>query len=147
MPFVSKIYNLPNESYWKLFIIIKVLSFQKIREIPQGFTERIEEEIKHIRTGNVCAMGQRSLDTTCRRAKRLGVCFGKFRKGGRGGGGGDKDFCFSNKTTFWSYWFGGGGGQTVIYKGHLAQMDWWKIDTEFSKFTNIYAPFFQVLSR
>lgn len=28
---------------------------------------------------------------------------------------------------------GRGGGQTVIYKGHLAQMDWWKIDTEFSK--------------
>lgn len=33
-------------------------------------------------------MGQRSLDTTCRRAKRLGVCFGKFGNGGRDGEGG-----------------------------------------------------------
>lgn len=80
--------------------MIKVLSFQKIREIPQGFTERIEEEIKHIRTGNVCAMGQRSLDTTCRWDKRLGVCFGKFGKGGREGGGLTKTSVFLIKPLF-----------------------------------------------
>lgn len=60
-------------------------------------------------------MGQRLLDTRCRRAKRLGVCFGKFGKGGRGGVGGgvDKDFCFSNKTTLFGLidlGVGGGGG-------------------------------------
>lgn len=67
-------------------------------------------------------MGQRLLDTRCRRAKRLGVCFGKFRKGGREGGGLTKTSVFLIKPLFGLIELGG-GGQTVIYKGHLAQMD------------------------
>lgn len=71
----------------------------------------------------MCAMGQRLLDTTCRRAKRLGVCFGKFGKGGRGGGGGvTKTSVFLIKPLFGFIDLGGWGGQTVIYN-HLAQMD------------------------
>lgn len=54
-------------------------------------------------------MGQRLLDTRCRRAKRLGVCFGKFGKGGRGGGV-TKTSVFLIKPLFGLIDGGGEGG-------------------------------------
>lgn len=61
----------------------------------------------------------------CRRNKKLSFYFGKFGNCGREEGSLTKTSVFSNKTVFWSYCLEDYilVCQTVIYKGHSAQME------------------------